>query len=205
MFHAFTGTDNVGRFSGIGKTKWFQQYIKADSDIAKALLTLPTDGELTQDVTDAIAAFVCSVYSPRGIHITSIPDLRWHLFCKRLAESSALPPTVGALEQHVKRVRVQSRVWHQASIMQQTLFEPLEFGYCQDAKGQPEPITTSIPPAPQSITELVKCQCRTNCTSQRCSCKRQNLTCTDLCSCSDECENDVDANTGYITDSDDEL
>ena len=32
IFHAFTGADNVGKFSGIGKTKWFQQYMKADVD-----------------------------------------------------------------------------------------------------------------------------------------------------------------------------
>jgi hypothetical protein len=35
VFHAFTGTDDVGRFSGIGKTKWFQQYLKAGQDICQ--------------------------------------------------------------------------------------------------------------------------------------------------------------------------
>ena len=30
VFNAFTGADNVGRFSGLGKTKWFQQYMKVE-------------------------------------------------------------------------------------------------------------------------------------------------------------------------------
>ena len=77
------------------------------------------------------------------------------MFCKRLSKSNALPPTFGALEEHVKRVRIQSRVWHQAVYMRQTLFGSLDFGYYQDANGHLQPVTTKIPLAPQSITELV--------------------------------------------------
>ena len=46
IFHAFTGVDNVGKFSGISKTKWFQQYMKADVDLPRAVLKLPVEGEL---------------------------------------------------------------------------------------------------------------------------------------------------------------
>ena len=31
-------------------------------------------------------------------------DLRWHLFCKHLAESSKLPPTVAAPDEYIERV-----------------------------------------------------------------------------------------------------
>ena len=50
IFHAFTATDNVGKFSGISKTKWFQQYMQADVDLPRALLKLPVEGDLTQEV-----------------------------------------------------------------------------------------------------------------------------------------------------------
>lgn len=66
------------------------------------------------------------------------------MFCKRLAESNALPPTVGALEKHVKRVLIQGQVWHQPGYTQQTLFGSLEFGYYQVANGHLEPVTTKI-------------------------------------------------------------
>ena len=79
VFHAFTGADTVGRFSGIGKTKWFQQYMKSDRDIISALMKLAEEGILAQEVKDTLANFVCMVYCPKGIHITT--DLRWHLFC----------------------------------------------------------------------------------------------------------------------------
>ena len=117
VFHALTGADTVGRFSRIGKTKWFKQYMKIDSDIISALMALTEDGDLTQEVKNALANFVCRLYCPNGINITSIPELRWYLFCRHLAESSKLPPTLGALEEHIERVRVQSRVWCQATVM----------------------------------------------------------------------------------------
>ena len=52
IFHAFTGADNVGKFSGIGKTKWFQQYMKAYVDLPRALMKLPVEGDLMQEVKD---------------------------------------------------------------------------------------------------------------------------------------------------------
>jgi len=47
------------------------------------------------------------------------------MFCKQLAEGNKLPPTLGALEEHIKRVCSQSRLWYQATVMQQQPFEPL--------------------------------------------------------------------------------
>ncbi len=102
------------RFSGQNKTKWFQQYIKVDHKLISALIKLTKEGDVTQAVKETLARFVCSLYFPKGIHMTNMPDLRWPLFYKHLAESSKLPPAVSALEKHIERVRVQSRVWSQA-------------------------------------------------------------------------------------------
>ena len=38
-FHAFTGVDNTGRFSKMGKGIWKQIYLKANPDTIKALIT----------------------------------------------------------------------------------------------------------------------------------------------------------------------
>ena len=166
--------------------------MKADVDLPRALLKLPVEGDLTQEVKDALEKFVCLKYCPKGVRITSIPDLRWHLLCKQLAESNKLPPTLGALEEHIKHVRLQHRVWHQATVMQQQPFEPLQFGYSKDRDGQLLPVTTLVLPAPQAIIELVRCQCKT----LRCSCRHNNLPCTELCLCDTDgqCTNDKDCN-----------
>ena len=71
-------------------------------------MKLPVEGDLTQEMKDKLAKFVCSMCCPKGVHITSIPDLRWYLFWKQLAESNKLLPTLGALEEHIKHVWLQS-------------------------------------------------------------------------------------------------
>ena len=117
--------------------------MKVDRDIISALMKL-TEGDLTQEVKDALANFVCLLYCPKGIHITSIPDLRWYLFCKHPAESSKMHPTVGALEEHTEHVHVHSRVWCQATMMWQYLFDPLKHGYYQIDHGDILPSTTKV-------------------------------------------------------------
>lgn len=51
-------------------------------------------------------------------------------------------------------------------------------------------------PAPEAIITLVKCNCKkSKCSSNQCSCRRVDLSCTELCGCGadeDSCENHQD-------------
>src|SRR6218665_85228 len=109
-FHAFTGADNTGRFSRIVKATWLQVYMKADRDVISSLQMLSTEAEVTQTMLANLANFVCEAYSAKSININTISKLRWYLCCKHMAESDKLPPTLGALRQHVLRVHIQARV-----------------------------------------------------------------------------------------------
>ena len=55
---------------------------------------------------------------------------------------------------------------------------------------------TSLPPAPEAVIELVRCGCaKSRCSTNRCSCRKAQLNCTDLCGYSDgddQCENQGD-------------
>ena len=204
-FHAFTGADNTGRFSGVGKATWLNVYLKADDDFLNALEMLSHTDEVTEDLLSRLGTFVCAAYCPKGVQIVSIPDLRWHLFCKHMADGEKLPPTLGALKQHILRVRVQSRVWAQASIARQEFLDPLQNGFYKDKDGLVKPTTTELLPAPEAIMEMVRCQCKTDCSSARCSCKSRELACTELCQCSADCQNDEDCqDVVFREDSDDD-
>lgn len=204
-FHAFTGADNTGRFYRIGKATWLQVYMKADRDVISSLHMLSTETEVTETMLTTLASFVCAAYSPKGIYIKTIPELRWHLFCKQMAESDKLPPTVGALRQHVLRVHIQARVWGQSTIaLQDPQLDPLKNGYHKESDGQLKPTMTDALPAPKAIIEMVSCHCKTDCTSARCSCRTKNLSCTELCQCGSECQNDEDTQDTYETDYDDD-
>ena len=205
-FHAFTGADTTGRFSRIGKATWFKVYLEADEDVINALQMLLDEAEVTEGMLSTLATFVCAAYAPKGINIKTIPDLRWHLFCKHMAEGAKLPPTIGALKQHILRVHVQTRVWGQAAIAQQDAqLDPLENGYFKDLDDQLKPTTTDVLPAPKAIVAMVRCHCKSDCSSARCSCRTKNLACTDLCQCGSHCQNDEDSqDITYESDDDDD-
>jgi len=75
--------------------------MKADRDVISTLQMLSTEVEVTKSIFANLAGFVCAAYSPKGIYINTIYKLRWHIFCKHMAESDKLPPILGALRQHV--------------------------------------------------------------------------------------------------------
>ena len=110
-----------------------------------------------------------------------------------------IPPTSGALKQHILRAHIQARVWGQASIVQHEFLDPLQNGFCKDANGDLVPHTTDDLPAPNAIIEMVNCHCKGNCSSQRCGCRSHNLACTELCLCSTECQNDDDYNCNPLS------
>ena len=147
-----------------------------------------------------LASFVCDAYCPKGIEINSNPELLWHMFCKNMAESNRLPPTLGALKQHIIRVHIQASVWEHASIAQQEFLDPLQNGLCKYANGDLVPHTTDALPAPKAIIEMVNCHCKGNCSSQRYGCRSHNLPCTELCLCSTVCQNDDDYNCNPVSD-----
>ena len=104
-FHCFTG-----HFSHVGKAIWLQAYLGTDEDVINAL-KMQEEAEVINGLLSTLAEFVCSANAPQGITIKMIPELRWHLFTNHMTESDRLPPTIGALKQHILRCHIQARVW----------------------------------------------------------------------------------------------
>ena len=99
--HAFSGAENTGRFAKIGHATWIKLFIEADDSTIDAMRKLSDGADVTKDMLSTLASFVCTAYYPKSIKVRKIPELRWHLFCKNMAESGRLPPTLGALKQHI--------------------------------------------------------------------------------------------------------
>ena len=49
-----------------------------------------------------------------------------------------------------------------------------------------------LPLAPDAVLELLSCSCNKECANNRCSCFNNGLLCTDVCNCTDVCENKQD-------------
>lgn len=74
---------------------------------------------------------------------------------------------------------------------------PEGYGW-QDEDGKWVPVMTNLTPASEAIIQLVRCKCaKSRCSNNRCQCQKVGLVCTDLCLCSEDCQNEY-------TESDDE-
>ena len=90
---------------------------------------------------------------------------------KKQLEAQKRPPTQGALHEAIARAHFQAMVWHQAHVLHPQLPLATEYGWKTEG-GQLVPITTMDPPAPTTVTHLIKCGCKNNCRSH-CSCRFQ--------------------------------
>ena len=85
-----------------------------------------------------------------------------------------LPQTGGSIMQHYLRVHHQIMAWRGIEL------PPENYGWVlRDNKLRAK--ITNDPPAPQSLLESIFCNCKTDCLTKRCTCKRFSLHCTDLC------------------------
>ena len=112
------------------------------------------------------------------------------MFKKSFAESDKLPPTKGALEQHIKRAHYQAMVWYNDEVAKPNIPNPTEYGW-EINNNTYIPVITHMPPAIKGVLELVRCKCikQQNGALQL---QTQNVVCTEMCTCEGSdgvCEN----------------
>lgn len=119
---------------------------------------------------------------------TFLERMRYESFIKATTKSSAvklssLVPTVGALNEHIKRVYLQTQMW-----LGNKNINPTDWGWIFE--GCLQPIKTLLQPAPEELLKMIFCNCKKAC-GAACSCRKVGLFCNATCgTCSgDNCEN----------------
>lgn len=51
----------------------------------------------------------------------------------------------------------------------------------QLASGRLEPLQTDLPPAPEDLLRVIRCNCKKDCGSKRCTCRKHGLECSVAC------------------------
>lgn len=140
--------------------------------------TFPPSTELIAQLNK----FVCLLYGDKDSD--NVNKCRFALFKKGKSSDDALPPTCDSLAQHIRRANFQAAIWRRCLEVQISIPPATENGW-KLIDDQLCVVWMTIPPAPDSLLECVHCACKTGCGTQRCSCKRASLRCTDVCSCAD--------------------
>ena len=112
----------------------------------------------------------------------SLDFLHYKRFCEKVATNTmcihtqTLPPTSAATKYHSLRVYFQIQEWKACS----DELQPLEWSR-KKSEGKLTPVLTDMPPAPDKLLKIIRCNCHTDCSSMRCTCKKHNVKCTPAC------------------------
>ncbi|KAG5888032.1 hypothetical protein JTB14_027826 [Gonioctena quinquepunctata] len=93
----------------------------------------------------------------------------------------------------MKRVNLQLMVWNQDEKARPNLPSPVGNGWTLENE-HIVPVLCTMPCAPESILQLVRCSCVKNRCSPPCKCLANQLPCTEMCECggtSDFCDNET--------------
>jgi len=114
--------------------------------------------------------------------VESLETLRCTRFCQQAAtgatfvQPESLPPTSAAVAYHSQRAYFQIQQWKGIPL------KPEDWGYkLQLTAGKLLPVRMDLPPAHAFLLEFVRCNCRTDCSTQRCTCRKHGLDCSPAC------------------------
>ena len=174
--HAFTGCDTVSAIAGHGKSALFDKF--CSGDIGK-YMDIFLDLQATKDevIRSGIAIFKY-IYNSPG---TTLGEIRYNMFARKAAagliKPETLPPTEGAAAQHSLRSYLQTRDW---MLLQSMSLIPEEYGCIVGNHGY-EPVPTLDPIAPEELLKFTSCNCHGDCSTERCSCKKNGVQCISAC------------------------
>ena len=189
VFHAFTGCDTVSSLKSIGKKTAWQRW-NAFADVTEAFTDISTSPDSIDPQTmKVLERFVVLLYD-RTSPCVSVNELRKELFTKGRSIEH-IPPTSGALLQHANRTLHQGgHVWGKSDSKLMDLADPPP-GWLK-INGKYEPLWTLDDIASAACRQLVKCKCKGKdgvyLCKGRCSCRKINEACTDLCDCKGKCQ-----------------
>ena len=150
-----------------------------------ALQHLGESFELAEEVCTKLDRFVCQLY---GKASRDVKDVRYKLFCTKGLQSQQLPLTKNALRKHICRANYQAAIWKRYLESHPEIPSPAENGW-KIVNEQLKINWNDLPPAPDAVLELLSCSCSKECANSKCSCFNNGLPCTNVCNCTDVCEN----------------
>ena len=127
---------------------------------------------------DRARAFMCRLYNSP---LNNLDDLRVRtMLSTNKAEEN--PPTMNTAYYHCCRSFCQAaRLLYAHRALQSTLPSPLDYGGYTLEEGEYVPIMTTLDPMPDILVEDTTCDCKTECTTKRCRCRKVPMNCSVLC------------------------
>ena len=181
------GKEYTSAFYGIGKTRTFKT-IQRNEDFIYLFKSFGDAFLFNSELFSMVGKFVCKFYTVKAKNVSERRYLKFY-GKKKTPEPQQLPPAADALFCHCERVSHATAVAKQ-SLISNPVIPSLgkEFGWSIQ-NGSLEIQWMLLPPATDNVLNLINCSCKKGCKTNAYICKLNGLQCTELCQCTDECEN----------------
>ena len=179
FLHAVLGCDTTSQLYGVGKGTAIKKF-QSSEHFREQAKVFAKESATPEEISIAGEQALVALYN--GKPGESLDSLRYKRFCEKIATNTSrihpqtLPPTSAAAKYHSLRVYFQILGWKGHS----SEMNPLEWGWKKsDEKFMP--LHTDLPPAPSEILKIIRCNCQTDCSNMRCTCKKHNVKCSVAC------------------------
>ena len=179
--HAFGGCDTTSAIFAHGKGTIFTK-LSNNSHCLPYIDLLQDPAADNEQVEQAGINLMTILYG--GSANDKLCSMHYASYTKMVSKSvgrlqpERLPPSERAAVFHAKRVHLQAVLWRSLGA---THLDPIQWGWRRDGNVL-APITTDQAVAPDEILNVVRCKCKTGCSSSLCSCRKHNLKCVAACS-----------------------
>ena len=179
--HAFGGCDSVSSLFGVGKKTPLVK-LRESSFFREQAAVFVDESRSHEDIIQAGEKAAVLLYG--GKDDDSLNTLRYVKYLRQLSTSTTavdprrLPATASAFKFHSMRIYFQVQVW--SKLNESVDLVPTDWGW-EKNQDLLLPVCTDAAVAPEDLLHVVKCSCKTDCSSARCSCRRNGLYCTASC------------------------
>lgn len=179
FLHAIAGCDTTSRPFGIGKSAPLKKFSESYHFQENSKVFNSEDSTI-DEVAKAGEDALVSLYG--GKDGDTLDNLRYRRYCERVCskgrkiEPQNLPPTSAAGKFHSFRVFLQVKQWQ--GYDEDMCLEDWGWKIVED---QVIPETTDLNAAPDNLLKMIRCNCASDCSSARCTCRKHGLDCSVAC------------------------
>ncbi|KAG1690300.1 hypothetical protein GQR58_007643 [Nymphon striatum] len=180
FMHALLGCDITSQVYDIGKGASLKKF-KTSAHFRDQSNVFDRQAASTDDVIEAGEKALACLYN--GNPGESLNVVRHKRFCQKVAfntshvQPQSLRPTSAAAKHHSLRVYYQVQQWKGIAANE---LRPCDWGWQKSSSGL-VPVQTDLPPAPKELLKMIRCNCQTDCSSLKCTCKKHDIECSAAC------------------------
>ena len=175
--HAVLGCDTTSSVYGLSKGLALKKF-KCDHQFCEQASVFADENAEKDDIVSAGEKALVSLNN--GWPNEALNHLRYRRFLEKVSKSTSLvepqslPPTAAAVKYHSLRVYYQVMQW------KGQVLKPEEWGW-QITGGKCLPLETDLPAVPSELLDVICCNCKTECATRKCSCRKYCLQCSAAC------------------------